>query len=58
MWKRRQPRTDEAWVSTAPRPKDETPEQPRSREEHATYEDHWYEVLRRSRGREPTAEEG
>jgi hypothetical protein len=58
MWKRRQPRAEDPWVSTAPRPKDDVPQPPTARVEKSTYEDHWYEVLRRSRGQERKAEEG
>jgi hypothetical protein len=48
MWRRRRAREQEAWVSTAPVPKAEEPAEARSHAERATYEDSWYEVLRRS----------
>ncbi|MGE5227856.1 MAG: hypothetical protein ACM3OO_13355, partial [Planctomycetaceae bacterium] len=56
MWRRRRAREQEAWVSTAPAPKAEQPAEVRSHVERATYEDSWYEVLRRSPAEEATAE--
>jgi hypothetical protein len=48
MWRRRRAREQDAWVSTAPAPKADEPAEPRTHVERATYEDSWYEVLRRS----------